>query len=78
MANRKLPTRDPPTPQIEEYVRFQTAKEALQDAEALKAAGHLEKAFDMLCRALEKVITDTDDDLEELENRYHDLDGRVG
>lgn len=70
--------RELPMPQYEEYIRFQSAKEALRQAQDLKASGNLEGAFDKLCVALNRVISDTDDNLEDFDNRLHDLDGRVG
>ncbi|BCH12099.1 hypothetical protein MesoLj131c_63570 [Mesorhizobium sp. 131-3-5] len=66
------------TQPMEEYIRFQTANEALRQARALGATGDLAAAFEMLCTALERTIKDADEDIEDLVQVYYDLDSRVG
>lgn len=60
------------------YFRFSRAKELVRDARRLKSEGKMDEAFDKLLDAVLRVIDETDDEFEDTENRYHDLDGRIG
>lgn len=60
-----------------EYIAFAQAKQKVEKAQELKDAGKLEAAFDVLCDAVESLISDTESEVDDLETKFHDIEGRI-